>query len=218
MLPIDLLSLLYIPTKGEEDIIGLYTSIYDANKNIETLSTTTVFDESFRKDAKGDASIKQAFNNYFIRYIIPKKNGGFLLCAESEYITTRNGIDNWNRWDAIGMGNNGMWNSPGFYGWNSPFGMAWNRNGAGFNQSRYFSDNIVVASIDSLGNIEWNNVIPKSQFDDNTDAYLGFGVFNAGNQLRILFNELVRQQLILNRTSNKPKWTDQQEYYFKKFR
>jgi hypothetical protein len=62
----------------------------------------------------------------------------------------------------------------------------------------------VVISFDSIGKIQWSNVVRKSQFDDDVDAFIGFGMFNAGNQLKVLFNVLERGQRILNEQSITP--------------
>lgn len=192
----------FYATRKRGDIVGLYTSIFNTTTFKETLSAITLFDDDFKKDAKGDENLKQAFNNYFIKHIIPKKTGGFLLCSEYEKVNSRNDINNWNRWDAFNSPI--LFNSPGFYNLGGQYDMRWQGLNSFSNITRYFSDNIAIASIDSTGKIEWNNIIIKSQFNDNSDITLGFGLYNAGNQLKILFNELNRQDLILNEQSVNP--------------
>jgi len=188
-------------TKRRGDIQGLYISVFDANTNIETVSTIAAFDGEFRNDAKGDLGIKQAFNDYFIKQIIPKKNGGFLLSAESEYSSSRGG-DNYNRWDYVNPYNS--YGSGSFYSFGSSPYYPWGRGYNSYNITKYFCDNIAIACFDSSGKIEWNNVIRKSQFDDNSDVYLGYGMFNAGNQLKFLFNQLERGDQILTEQSINP--------------
>ena len=187
--------------KRRGDIQGLYISIFDALTTTEKVATTTIFENNFRDDAKGDFGIKQAFNEYFIKQIIPKKNGGFLMCAESEY-TNNKGGENMNRWDYLNSSSTSR--SGGFYNYGSPLNYPWGNSYSNYNITRYYAENIAVASFDSLGKMEWSNVIRKSQFDDNTDAFIGYGMFNAGNQLKFLFNQLEKQQLILNEQSLNP--------------
>jgi hypothetical protein len=186
--------------KRRGDIQGLYISIFDANTNTESVATTTVFDNNFREDAKGDAGIKQAFNDYFIKQIIPKKNGGFLLSAECEYSSNKTG-DNLNRYDYLNQGSS--FNNGGFYNVGSA-GYPWGRNYGSYNITKYYADNIAVASFDSTGKIEWNNVIRKAQYNDNSDIFIGYGMFNAGNQLKFLYNTLEKQQWILYEQSLNP--------------
>ncbi|MGZ5255107.1 MAG: hypothetical protein ACXWV4_12085, partial [Flavitalea sp.] len=92
------------------NIEGLHTMIYDY-KSDSMLSVSQVsFSEELRRQAKGqDANFKLAFNDYFIKHIILRKDGGYLMVNESMYTTTRGSA--FNRWDYMG------WNSP----WNSPF-------------------------------------------------------------------------------------------------
>lgn len=44
--------------------------------------------------------------------------------------------------------------------------------------------------------MEWSNVIHKSQFDDNTDNFLSYGLINTGDQIHYLFNVQSRRQTI----------------------
>lgn len=187
-------------TKRRGDIQGLYISIFDIATQNEKLSTVTVFDDNFRDDAKGDANIKQAFNDYYIKQIIPKKTGGFLLTAECEYSYSRDG-NNLNRWDYM----NNPYSNSGYYGFgSSAYGYPWGRGYNNYTYTKYIADNIALASFDSTGKIEWSNVMRKSQFDESTDAYIGYGLFNAGSQLKFLYNELIKQQYLLTEQSLNP--------------
>lgn len=192
----------FYSNKRRGDVQGLYINYWDNNTNSEKLNATVAFEDEFRNDAKGDATVKAAFNNYFIKDIIVKKDGGFLITAECEYASTRGG-DNFNRWDNInyGLGSTGYYNfgNTGYYAANP-----WNRWGNGFSVTRYFADNIAIASFDSVAKMQWTNVVRKSQFDDNSDAFIGFGMFNAGSQLKFLFNQIERNSFILNEQSIAP--------------
>jgi hypothetical protein len=45
---------------------------------------------------------------------------------------------------------------------------------------RYHADNIVILSFDKNGNLQWNNVISKEQFDDDTDDLISYQLMNTG--------------------------------------
>lgn len=193
----------FYSNKRRGDVQGVYVSIWDNINHKEKISTITAFDDEFRSDAKGDAAVKAAFNDYFLKDIIAKKDGGFLATAECAYTSTRGG-NNLNRWDYFN--NSQGFGSGGFYSMNSP-GFStypWSRYGTTTGITRYYADNVVVISFDSIGKIQWSNVVRKSQFDDDVDAFIGFGMFNAGNQLKVLFNVLERGQRILNEQSITP--------------
>ena len=193
----------FYSNKRRGDIQGIYVSIWDEGLNIEKTSNTVAFNTEFRDDAKGDANTKTAFNDFFIKDIIVKKDGGFLLTSQSEYTSSRGDNRGFNRWDNV---NNSFGNSMGsFYnfggvGMFSPFSRFGNTQSV----TRYYADNIAIISLDSLASLQWSNVIHKSQFDDNTDALIGLGMFNAGNQLKFLYNQTERGMQVLNEQSVTP--------------
>lgn len=194
----------FFSNKRRGDIQGLYIAIWDNVANNQRFVNTVVFDNEFRNDAKGDAGVKLAFNDFFIKDIIVKKDGGFLLTAECEYTTTRGNNGNLSRWDYLS--NNSGLGGGGFYSFGSPgfFASPWNRFGNSFNITRYYADNIAIISLDADAKLQWSNVIRKSQFDDASDGFIGYGMFNAGSQLKFLFNQLEKRQSILNEQSLTP--------------
>jgi hypothetical protein len=179
------------------NIEGLYSVIWDkkANRRIKEIAST--FNDDLRNNAKStDGSVKMAFNDFFIKNIIIRRDGGYLLISEAEYTTSRGG--GFNRWDYLGGGN--PWMSPMDYyywspygSWNSPWNR-WNTNSI----TRYHAENIMILSYNAEGNVEWTNVIPKSQFDDESDNMVSFQVMNTGADIHFLFNAFERRVLMLN--------------------
>ena len=99
---------------------------------------------------------------------------------------------------------NGFYGNSGFYNFGNPFSDNLYRNRSFFNVTRYFTDNVAIISFDSTAKLQWTNVIRKSQFDDKSDAFISYGTFNAGNQIKYLFNVLEKNKLILNEQSLTP--------------
>lgn len=180
------------------NIEGLYYTLWDKQLNKELLNATHIFDAEFREDAKGEGSSKSAFNDYFLKNIIMRKDGGFIVIAEAAYTSSRG--NTLNRWDYLY--GSPYWSPVDYYTWNSPIGYYpwWRSYGMNSmnNQTRYFADNIAVISFEPGGKVEWSNVIRKSQYDDNTDNYIGFGLFNTGEQLHFIFNTQEKRTMILN--------------------
>ncbi len=187
------------------NIEGLYSVIWDRGSSSVIREHLLPFNDEMRQQAKGpDANLRIAFNDYFIKNITVKKDGGYLLVAESMYTTTRGGGP-FNRWDYMG------WNSPwssfnnyyyspysyygygGYGGWGSPF----NRWGGGA-PTRYHAENIMILSFNSIDSLEWSSVIPKTQFDDQTDGLISHQVMNTGGELHFLFNNYEKRTLLLN--------------------
>ncbi len=185
------------------NIEGLFSCIW--NKPEQAIQTTVFmpFDENLRNEAKGDNGIKTAFNDYFIRNLIVKKDGGFLLAAESFFTTGRGGA--YNRYDYL-YGSPFL--RPMDYYMFSPYGYGygypwWRYNSLG-QSTRYNAQNIAIFSFDSTGNIEWRNIISKNQYDDETDAFIGYAMVNMGNQLHFLFNQQEKRMQLLTDQSISP--------------
>ncbi|RXK83052.1 hypothetical protein [Filimonas effusa] len=184
------------------NVDGLYCSLWDKNSASILANNNTTFSEELRNEAKGDGSVKTAFNDFFLQNIVMRKDGGFAIAAESVYTSSRSGPNS--RWDYM----NGGWGSPfyspyNYYAWGSPFNnyyYPWGRYGGfgGFQVTRYYADNIAVMSFDTTGTMEWANIIRKSQYDDNSDNYLGYGTMRTGSEIHFVFNQLEKRNLLLN--------------------
>ncbi|HZE83603.1 MAG TPA: hypothetical protein VE035_04800 [Puia sp.] len=188
----------YKQKKG--NIEGLYTVVWDKATDARLKETVTIFNDELRAVAKSsDASVKMAFNDFFIKQIITKKDGGYLMVSESNYTTSRGNM--FNRWDYM----SGSMYSPGMYysPYYSPFYNPWNRNYGNY-ATRYHAENIMVLSFDKDGNLGWSNVIPKSQFDDETENLISYDVMNTGGELHFLFNQYERRNMLLNDQSISP--------------
>jgi hypothetical protein len=184
------------------NIEGLYICIWDK----ETASAKSVnsleFTESLRNDAKGDNSAKSAFNDFFIRNLIVRKDGGFLLAAESFFSTGRGG--NMNRYDYM---YGSPYLRPSDYYMFSPYGYygyPWYRYNSLGQSTRYNAQNIAVFSFDSTGTMSWSDVLNKNQYDDETDAFIGYSLLNTGDRLHFLFNQQEKHLQLLSDQSISP--------------
>ncbi|WP_439505483.1 hypothetical protein [Sediminibacterium sp.] len=199
------------------NIDGLYYTLWDKQTGLELLNATTVFSEEFRADVRGEGSAKTAFNDFYLKNLILRRDGGFMMIAESAYMNSRG--NTFNRWDMMNrspffnpyVGSGLGFGMGGFYPYGSglnayPWGSPWGLNSMGPNNvTRYFSDNIAIISFEPDGKMEWSNVIRKTQYDDNTDNYIGYGLVNSGDQIRFLFNIQDKRSNILTDQSLSPK-------------
>lgn len=178
-------------------IEGLYSLLWDKAENKKIREVSSVFNDELRANAKGqDASMKSAFNDFFLRNIIVRKDGGYLLVTESEYSTSRGNA--FNRWDYMGYGN--PWMSPMDYYSYSPYGYygsPWNRWN-NMQNTRYNAENIMLLSFDKNGSVDWTTVIPKSQYDDESDNMISFQLINTGSEIHFLFNMSEKRSMMLN--------------------
>ena len=188
-------------TQKRGNIEGLYFLALSKNSWQPVHQKLFVLDEDLRQEARGQSNLKMAFNDYFIRNIYIKKNGGFALDAEAFYTTSRSSP--WNRWDY-------MYGSPFSYPYDyyfySPYGSSswWRRSGSNNQAVRFHADNVVIFSFDNNGNLEWSNVLKKEQFDDESDDRISYNVINTGGQLHYLFNMQEKRNLLMNDFSLTP--------------
>jgi hypothetical protein len=183
------------------NIDGIFCFLWDKVNAKTLMNNTGVFSEELRAEAKGNNSTKAAFNDYYLRNIIFKLDGGFIVIAESVYTSSRSGGMN-SRWDYLNNANNWGGVNGGFYAYDnirygSPW-YPWGSYGSYNNITRYYADNILMISYDSATQIQWTNVIAKSQYDDDTDNLLGYSLINTGENLRFLFNVQERRNWVLN--------------------
>ena len=176
------------------NIEGFYFYTWDKQSKTSSLSNAVPLGEELRNEAKGDASIRTAFNDYFIRNIIVKRDGGFIIGSESYYTTSR--YNNWNRWNYLyGM----PYSSLDYYSYSPMYSSWWWRNQYYSNQAvRHHADNITILSFDKTGKLEWSNVIHKQQFDDGMGAEVSYQIVNTGGQIHFVFNEEEKRAMLLN--------------------
>ena len=159
------------------NIDGLLTVIWDKTSDTKYKEVVTIFNDDLRAMAKSsESNEKMAFNDYFIKRIVPKKDGGYLLISEVEYTTTRG--SSYSRSDYLyGPMNPADFYSP-YYNPYSPYSPYY-RYGGG-QATRYNAENIMILSFDKNSNLEWSNVIPKSQFDDDGMNQISYQTMNTG--------------------------------------
>lgn len=179
-------------TRKNGDIEGIYSAVWDKAQNMQVVQSSIPFTDELKSMAKSEGSSRTAFNNFFIRNIICKRDGGFIIAGED--FNSQSRTNPWNRWDYL-------YGSPySSYDYYTPNYIRYRNyyNSQNYNQTRYYYNNIVVFNMDKNGNMLWNNVIHKSQYDDDTDDFLSYELFNTGSKLHFLFNEKERKNQILS--------------------
>jgi hypothetical protein len=179
------------------DVEGFYFYVWDKQTKAPVLQNTMTLSEELRREARGgNTNVKSAFNDYFIRNIIIRRDGGFIINSESFYTTSRG--SQWNRF-------NYLYGYPmvpfDYYSAYSPYNSWMWRRDPFFNNRgnmRYNADNITILSFDKTGKLEWSNVIHKEQFDDESDDRISYQTMNTGGQIHYVFNLDEKRTLLLN--------------------
>jgi hypothetical protein len=177
------------------NVEGFYFYNWDKQTQQPVMQNAVALSEELRAEARGEASVKTAFNDYFIRNVIVKKDGGFIIGSESYYTTSR--FNSWNRWNYLYGYPMSIYD---YYSYASPYNSWWWRSQY-YNRGqamRHHADNITILSFDNTGKLEWSNVIHKGQFDDESDDRISYQVLNTGGQIHFLYNQEEKRTLLLN--------------------
>lgn len=144
---------------------GIIYTYYDvAEKTFKEFKTIS-FSERMR-NATGERSLKRAFNDYQVRRLIVRNDGGFVLIAEDFFITTRNNY------------NQGF----GYYSWYYPTMSASVRE--------YNYGDILAISCNGNGQPEWAEFIRKMQYSqEDGGLFSSYALLNTGGALGFLFND-----------------------------
>ena len=190
---------LYYP-KSRGSIEGLFNCTWDKATEKQNPGVFYPFDESFRSEAHTDGLVRYTFDDFFIRNVFVKKDGGFLLTAEDYSSQTRNSNNSWNRWDYLNNNYSNYSNS--YYSYNPYYGYYRPQNSFNRESTRYYYANVIVISVDKDGKVDWNKVIHKDQFDDDDDNFLSFSTMNSGGEIHILYNMDTKNQLVADQSIN----------------
>jgi hypothetical protein len=177
--------------KNRGSIEGLFTYIWDkANQKTYASKFTEIYD-SLRYEAKGTGLLRFALDEFFIRQVVVKGDGGFILAAEDFTSDTRGGTG-FNRYDYL---YNPYSMSSGSYYYN-PYTGYYRPQSSYRESKRYYYENILVLGISNTGQMQWSNVIHKSQFEDEDENFLSFSTMTSGNEIHFLFNADRKYQVV----------------------
>lgn len=178
--------------KSRGMIEGLYTGIWDRGSGKAIASQLIPIDDQLRSEAKSGGMLRFAIDNFFIRQVIVKGDGGFILAAEDFTSETR-GINNFNRFDYLynpySLSSGGYYYNP-YTGYYRPLNSYRNQS------TRFYFENILLLSISKKGQLEWSKVIHKSQFDDEEENFMSFSTMTSGNEIHFLFNSDRRYRVV----------------------
>ena len=182
-------------TEKRGNIDGIFSTFWDVNADSTSTSVFTKMGDSIRDVARAKGNLKLALNNFFIRNLLLKKDGSYMIVAE-DYSSQTSGNTGWNRWDYL-YGSPFL--SPYDYYYYSPSFGGYYRPYSRFNtqSTRYYYDNILLLNMSKTGRVEWDKIIHKEQFSDDNDNYLSFSTFITESEIHFLFNLIEKRDKLL---------------------
>ncbi|MEY2917495.1 MAG: hypothetical protein RIS73_1209, partial [Bacteroidota bacterium] len=183
--------------KSRGNIDGLFTYVWDKVNAKAIAKGFTFLGDTLRNEAKSTGQLRYALDDFFIRQVFVKKDGGFVITAEDYSTQSRGNNNSWNRWDYLNTYSYSPYSSyyyNPYYGYYRPL-SSYNNN----QSTRYYYANIAILSMDKTGKIEWTRIINKNQFDDDNDNHLSYSTMNSGGEVHFLFNDdKNKNQIIAN--------------------
>jgi len=181
--------------KSRGSIEGLHTSVWSKPGDSLYVHNFMPIGDSIRDEARTNGQLRFALDDFFIRQVFSKKDGGFVLTAEDYSTQSRSYNNSWSRWDYL----NNYYYSPYSYYYNPYTGYYRPLSSYGTQSTRYYYANILIMSFDKNAQLQWTRVIHKDQYDDDNDNFLSFSTINSGGEIHFLFNDdKNKNQIIAN--------------------
>jgi hypothetical protein len=158
------------------NVNGLYCAAWNKNIQNVTSSKQVIFNDELKYNAKSQGSSSASFNNYFLQDILMRKDGGFMVLAESANELNR-----------------GIYYNQGLSQYDFYSVTSTSLALEGTIAKDYFAYNIAVMSFDSAANMEWSAIIPKSQYGNGTPNFIGYGTYLTSNHINFLFNQAAKK-------------------------
>lgn len=191
--------------KGSENIKGVFSVLMNIHDGEVKKMAFNEFSDSLRSIASKTV-FKSAFDNFSIQQVIAKKDGGFIMAAEDNYVQARYSQSYVNRYNSLGTFDNyntGYYSNSAYYnGFYRPFSSFNN-----YQSQTFYYDNILVLSFDSSLTMQWNVVIPKEQTDEGNDNFLSYSIMNMGRELHFLYVERLSNTQVVSNQSVQPNGT-----------
>ncbi len=145
---------------------GVLYAYYDIASNTFMNKKFISFDSRFSGESV-PRNKRHAFDDYVVRNIIVKNDGGFVMISESYFVSTHYSY------------------APGFgyySAYYSPYMSA--------NVREYHYNDIMVLSYNAEGVRDWEAVIPKTQYSqEDGGLFSSYALLNSGGSLAFLFND-----------------------------
>lgn len=165
------------------NVDGIFTAIIEHEPYELTKKVINIFDDSLRNKLSGRPDWRTAFDNFNLRNIIMKKDGGFIAVSE-EYYRQRRFSNTYD--DRYSPGNSSFTSdyylyNRGSYGYYRPFNDGYGRDIV------YNYNDIISFSFSKDIRLQWNSVINKTTSDTENDNFLSFANMNEGGEIHFLF-------------------------------
>lgn len=175
---------------------NVFTEIFSAKIPFDTtqvgkISFQSFADSTLSSAVNGRGSIHDAFDRFFIKDMILKRDGSFIVMTEENFTDYR--MNNMNRWNRGMFGYDPFMGSSPYYFYDPYYSRysfydpyRFNRM-SGRDNNLYNSNNVVAFSFDNNLKVEWTNTLRKTQNDVGTETYLSYASAVLGPEVHFLY-------------------------------
>ncbi len=170
---------------------GVIYAIFDgATEQFETIKFLPFSNELLAQLSNvGDG---HAFDNFNVLQVIVKNDGGFVVIAERQFVTTRT-----NYLPTVGY-----------------YSMFYSPMTSSSAVREYHYDEIIALAYDQAGNNLWNKVVPKRQYSQEDEGlFSSYLMLNSGSSLVFLFNDFNDSHSKIQMANLKPEGLIEYNYF-----
>ena len=179
------------------NITGLFTAAMPWNDPSKLSTAFNYFPDSIRARMNNEGQYNTAFNDIYIRNVIMKRDGGFIINLEDFSMRVTGNAFGRSRYDYLYNSpygyNDYYYHNPSYYNYYRPFYYRSQTT------THYYYDNILAMSLDKNHQVQWNALMIKKQGDVETDNFLSFSNVVTGGEIHYFFMEAERRnQVVVN--------------------
>lgn len=174
--------------KNQGNAEGIFSIAINKESLTQRTSAYVPFSDTLKSKLSQFANSRTAFDNFYIKNVVAKKDSGILVTIEDYSVQNRSN----QRFNRFGFFDPYGYNfaNPGFYrfqqrGFYDDFYSPYNN----FNQRDllYSYNDIIMISLDKNLAPQWETIINKKQSDVQNDNFLSFSTANIGGEIHYLF-------------------------------
>ena len=144
---------------------GILFATYELGSDRFKYAKFIAFDEQIKKAANSRRP-EHAFDNYLVKQLIARNDGGFVMISEVHYITSRTSYNP----------------AMGYYSFYNPYSSTVVRE--------FHYNDIMALSYNADGQRDWSAFIPKEQYSqEDGGMFSSYTLLNSGGTLAFLFND-----------------------------
>jgi hypothetical protein len=177
--------------KNNTNVDGLFTAVLNKSDLSERQRAYNLFNDSLRSRLTNSGDWRTAYDNFYIKNVVLKKDSGILITMEDYYSQNRGLNNRFNRYFYDPF----YYSSPNYYRFQRSYSSYyWNDPYRNTDRDIVYNYNdLLIFNFSKNLKVDWSNVINKKQSDVETDNFLSFATMNMGSEIHYFFVDKNKQ-------------------------